>query len=118
LRVEWQVDDAALNAQAPALILQPLIENAVIHSISRRKEPGWLRITAQVAGQRLRICVENSRTPGDAGTPGSGLGLESIMSRLSIIHGADASLKIDATDPAVYSAKLDLPLSVARKDAA
>lgn len=118
LRVEWQVNDAALQAQTPALILQPLIENAVIHSISRRKEAGWLRITAHVVGQRLQISVDNSRTPGDAGAPGSGLGLESIVSRLAIIHGTNASLTIDTSDPGVYSARLDLPLSVARKDAA
>ncbi|RYG37238.1 MAG: hypothetical protein EON93_03910 [Burkholderiales bacterium] len=118
LRVEWVVDDAALRAQAPALILQPLIENAVIHSISRRKEPGWLRVTAKAVGQRLLIGVDNSHTPGDASTPGSGLGLESIVSRLAIIHGANASFKIDTSDPAVYSARLDLPLTVSRKDAA
>lgn len=118
LRVEWQVDDAALRAQAPALILQPLIENAVIHSISRRKEPGWLRVTAKAVGQRLQISVDNSRGPGDASTPGAGLGLESIVSRLAIIHGTNASLKIDTSDPGVYSARLDLPLNVSRKDAA
>ena len=118
LRVEWVVDDAALRARAPALILQPLIENAVIHSISRRKEPGWLRVTAKAVGQRLLINVDNSHTPGDASTPGSGLGLESIVSRLSIIHGTNASFKVDTSDPAVYSARLDLPLSISRKDAA
>ncbi len=118
LCVEWLVDDAALQAQTPALILQPLIENAVIHSISRRKEPGWLRISARANGQRLLISVNNSRTPGDAGTPGSGLGLESIVSRLAILHGTNASLTIDTSEPEMYSARLDLPFSLSRKDAA
>lgn len=118
LCVEWLVDDAALQAQAPALILQPLIENAVIHSISRRKEPGWLRISARAKGQRLMITVNNSRTPGEAGAPGSGLGLESIVSRLAILHGTNASLTIDTSEPEMYSARLDLPLNISRKDAA
>jgi hypothetical protein len=111
LQVEWKVDPACLPAITPVLIQQPLIENAIIHSIARRRAPGWVRITARTDGERLRISVNNSRGGDEQSAPGSGLGLESVTARLAILHGKEASFEVDTSDPGVFSARLDLPLS-------
>lgn len=118
LRVEWQVDRDCLVVMTPVLILQPLIENAIIHSIARHKEPGWLRITARRDGQRLRLTVENSRRAGEQAAPGSGLGLESVTARLAILHGDEAAFSVDTSDPAIYCARIDLPLVLRARTAA
>lgn len=118
LRVEWRIDDDCLSAMTPVLILQPLLENAIIHSIARSHEPGWLRITANARDGQLHLTVDNSRPADESPSPGYGIGLESVVTRLSIIHGDRASFAVDASVPDVFSARLVLPLSSHKRQAA
>lgn len=111
LTVDWRINDACMPAMMPVLTLQPLVENAIIHSIARSRTPGWLRITAEAANGRLRVSVDNSRAAVET-ERGTGLGLDSIRTRLGILHGDRASFTTNQSDPAIFSARLDLPLSI------
>ena len=83
LTTRVDAEGAALDAMVPRLILQPLVENAVRHGISRRTGPGRIEVHAWLEGGQLKLTVMNDGagwTPG--ATPG-GLGLANTRARLA-----------------------------------
>jgi two-component system sensor histidine kinase AlgZ len=87
-------------AQVPALLLQPLVENAVRHGIATLIEGGVVEITAERAGDRVVIVVENPRDPEAKSRPGTGLGLDIVRRRLAAAFADEASM---VTEPAEQS---------------
>ncbi|HBK56991.1 MAG TPA: histidine kinase [Xanthomonadales bacterium] len=64
LRVRWALREPLPNAlPMPRLLLQPLVENAVIHGIARLAEGGEILIEGGVEGDRLRITIGNPAPP-------------------------------------------------------
>jgi two-component system LytT family sensor kinase len=115
LTTEIQVDDSALDILIPVLSIQPLVENAIKHGVAQRSEPGYVRIRAERAADRLRIAVENSAAGGSAGTTGAGVGLLNVRRRLEICYGAASGLSL-SVGPETTRAEILIPL--ARKSAA
>ncbi len=103
LQVRWQVDDDALDCSLPALSLQPLVENSILHAISPRSVPGQLTIRAQWQAQPdaqrpagLHVQVEDDG-PGcapEAWTRGQGLGLKTVSRRLAQVFGPASALQV------------------------
>ncbi|MEM7779661.1 MAG: sensor histidine kinase [Pseudomonadota bacterium] len=60
LRTRFEIDDAALAASLPSMLLQPLVENAVKYAVSPQEEGAEITLTARVVGQRLRIAIEDT----------------------------------------------------------
>lgn len=86
LSVEKEIDKDTLDAQVPSFLLQPLVENAVRHGISKRMERGILRITSKKNNGQLILTVEDNG-PGLNGTVNSnGVGLENINQRLDQLY--------------------------------
>jgi two-component system sensor histidine kinase AlgZ len=90
LSVEAVASDAAADCVIPPLLLQPLVENAVVHGISTLTEGGVVRLEAERTGHRLRILIENPFDPDAPVRPRSGLGLKIVRERLSALYGGDA----------------------------
>ena len=86
LRLEAQVDPDALDCAVPALLLQPLVENAVTHGIAHSIEGGVVRLTARRAAGRLHIVVENPADPERPASRGQGVGVTNVRSRLASLH--------------------------------
>lgn len=90
LQVEIDADPSLLGYPMPALILQPLVENAITHGISRRPDGGHLRIAAERRGDELLLTVEDDGPGTEApveDTNGFGLGLENTRQRLRALYG-------------------------------
>jgi len=101
LQVEWLLDDALpLDTPMPALLLQPLVENAVIHGIAARPDGGKLVIRGQLARfGRLRFVVENPLAADDAPDHvGNQLALDNIRQRLALAYEQGAGLKTERAD--------------------
>jgi len=107
----WSASDEALNASIPAMLLQPLLENAYKHGVERSSQPVSIRIDAQRQGDGLRIEIHNTGTLQD--TPGSGIGLRNCRERLALVYGDRASLTVAPTDGGV-TASVTLPYEVFR----
>src|SRR5207302_4080431 len=75
LRVEFNVDEAALDVPVPVLSVQPLVENAIKHGIAQSAEPGYVHLRIELRGEELRVCVENSSSHAAAEMIGAGMGL-------------------------------------------
>ncbi len=111
LQVEWDVAPDCTQAHVPILILQPLAENAIVHSIARRREPGRVRIRARRDGHRLRLDIEDDGAPSAPGQ-GHGIGMRNTQARLHCLYGDDFGLVL-ARDAAGAGTRvsLDLPFS-------
>jgi LytS/YehU family sensor histidine kinase len=90
-----QIPEECLPDLVPPLILQPLVENAIVHGIAGVLEEGVLQLTAEhTADGKLRLVVENSFDPDAKKRRQTEFGLASIRKRLQVIYGHEASLKV------------------------
>lgn len=95
----------------PSLILQPLVENAVVHGLADHSGPVQIDVTWSLRPSCLRLSVVNSVGSGSA--PGlGGFGLRNVRERLAVQFGEHAALESGpaAGDPSTWVATLDLPL--------
>jgi hypothetical protein len=90
LAVEESVEPSGEECLVPPLLLQPLVENAVVHGIATLAEGGAVRLEASRAGNRLRIVIENPFDPDAPARASGGLGLKMVRDRLAALYGADA----------------------------
>jgi len=88
----WNASEEALEGAVPAMLLQPLLENAYKHGVERSGQPVSIRIEAQRQGDELRIVIHNTGTWREA--PESGIGLRNCRERLALVHGERASLTV------------------------
>lgn len=87
LQVEVDVDDAALDALVPSMLLQPIVENAVRHGIDPKPSGGTIRIGARVEDQVLHIAVEDNGAGLAEPAPGRhGVGLGALRERLARMY--------------------------------
>src|SRR5262249_11577184 len=95
LRLEQSVPDELMKALVPALILQPLVENAIRHGIEPRRGPGLISIEAKREDKQLHLIVrDNGRGLPAAGSNSSvrrGIGLANTQARLQGLYGQDQS---------------------------
>jgi two-component system, LytTR family, sensor kinase len=92
----------------PSLILQPLVENAVVHGLDNHSGPVRIEVTAALTGDELVLRVVNSTTMRE-GTVSHGIGLRNVRERLMVQFGSRASLGAGLEDPATWVAELRLP---------
>ncbi|MDT5296132.1 MAG: two-component system, LytTR family, sensor kinase [Acidobacteriota bacterium] len=102
LTTRLDVDPQVLNCRVPNLILQPIVENAIRHGVAPRSAPGHIEVSAERAGDVLRLRVrDNGRgLPEGATAAGSkdGVGLSNTRARLQQLYGAAYRFEI-ADDP-------------------
>ncbi len=116
LKVEIDVPANLENALLPALILQPVVENAIKYGVSPTREKVVLRIAAREAGPgRFTLEVSNSgaRAPAkrdDNGFEGTGVGLGNVCERLRARFGNAAQCEFGPIDGGGYRVTMTLPL--------
>ena len=113
MTVDWDVPQVLNDWPVPMLIVQPLVENAVHHGISKTKDGGAIRITAREIDKRLVIEVENP-LPVDDGrvSHGNRIAVDNIAQRLNLIYGDGARLELGRDmrlEGAVFRARVVLP---------
>ena len=111
LQVGWQRDETLpWNLPLPRLVLQPLIENAVVHGVSRLAEGGLVDIELHAQAGVLRVVVSNRAPPpdGSAGT-GARHAQESIGHRLSYFFGPRARMTAGWHE-GYYRCELSIPI--------
>jgi len=107
IRVPLREDVA--RAWVPSLILQPLVENAVVHGLAGHEGPVTIRVEAYVSGERLVLRVLNTIAPGKpAGR--IGIGLANVRERLEVQFGAAATFSAGPADDNLWLAEIHMPL--------
>jgi two-component system sensor histidine kinase AlgZ len=102
LQVEWDVADsvrASLDrVRVPALILQPLLENAVHHGVETATGPALIRIAVTRGTDRIAIAIANPVQAGAQGGGGNHMALANIRERLALLYDVEAELSAQAVD--------------------
>jgi two-component system sensor histidine kinase AlgZ len=93
LKVDWSLQEVPADALIPALILQPLIENAVYHGIEPLAGGGTIAVRGRRVGRFVEISVEN---PVDSlrrmREDGSRIGLDNVRQRLELVFAGEGTL--------------------------
>jgi two-component system LytT family sensor kinase len=112
LRVEYAIEEPALDALVPSLMLQPLIENAVKYAITPREAGGSIRIEGRTRGAMLEVTVIDDGPglrDGNALIEGRGLGLRNTRERLGVLYGEHQRFAVLNSPPGMRI-EIGLPL--------
>jgi len=113
LTIRMDIDDDVRNARLPALILQPLVENAIRHGIAPKATGGRVSVSARRVGNVLDLrVIDDGVGMQKANTAGEGMGLENCRQRLEGLYGAAGSFEI-RTSGGGTEVELRIPLSIA-----
>jgi two-component system, LytTR family, sensor kinase len=117
LCLDVRIDDDAREVRMPALIVQPLVENAIRHGSSPNGVVTRVGIAAAIEGERLRLRISD---PGRAsaaeqcsGVTDEGFGLRYVRGRVRHFYGTDASVTLEKS-PMGTVATIDVPLVLRR----
>ena len=97
LRVERDLAALPGDLPMPALLLQPLVENAIYHGIQPRREGGTLAIAGRRTDTGVEIEIRNP-LPDGASPAGSGHGLENVRRRIAYHFGGRGALETTQAD--------------------
>jgi len=115
LKAEFDIPEELETARLPALILQPIVENAIKHAVSPTRDTVELRIAAREAGPG-RITIEVSNSAGRQsqrkgnGVESTGVGIANVCDRLKARFGSLARCEYGPTPDGGYRVLLTLPL--------
>lgn len=129
LRTEFDIDPAAENATLPAMLLQPLVENAIKYAVTPQEEGAQISLSARIVGGRLRLAVADTG-PGAQGrnrptlpaaitgdkTVSTGVGLANIRNRLAQAYGDDHRFEIHTPPEGGFTVTIEIPHEPFRKD--
>lgn len=93
LSISTDIPEDILDATVPSLILQPIVENAVVHGISKLRGRGNISIQAQRCGGDLVLAVRDNG-PGMSKPPEFGIGLSNVKNRLLSMYGDSSEISI------------------------
>lgn len=118
LAVEIKVSPELYSLKIPSLILQPLVENAIKHGISKKKEGGRIEIRAVIENNALILEVSNTGAGIDQENLAvkrlQGVGLSNVENRLQSHFGQKAFFSIENSQERGTTAKILMPLENAR----
>ncbi len=105
------IDPEVLDAEIPAMILQPIVENAYMHGVAKSEGEAFLGIEAQNDQGKLRLCVRNSG-PGfpPPATEKKGVGIANVKARLELHYGNAQCFNLNEYPDGEVQAILLLPL--------
>src|SRR5690348_8525972 len=117
LHVEIDVPEELEQARLPALLLQPIVENAIKYGVSKSRKAVVIRIEARHLDDR-RMVVEISNRLKNGGTEqlaastheGTGLGLANVCQRLDARFGSRASCRFGAMSSGGFKVSITMPI--------
>ena len=101
LRVEFRIEESARSGRVPTLILQPLIENAGRHGISKKPGGGMVSVHATLAEDMIHLVVSDTgvgldRSPDECLL--AGVGLSNVHKRITVLFGEEYAPTMESRD--------------------
>jgi sensor histidine kinase YesM len=114
LSVEENIQEESKALLVPPLVLQPLIENAVVHGIANLPEGGTVRMISQAQDGQLFLTIENTFDPESTSARRTGMGLVNVRRRLEGRYGDQANMQVS---PAANLFRVQLSMPAETGDA-
>jgi len=111
LRIETKFDDASQFVMVPAMLLQPLVENAMQHGLGEKEGQGLLTLTGQVEHGWLRLKIEDNGVGCNFNDKDfkEGIGISNVRARLEQVYGAQFEFTLATRETGGVIATLALP---------
>jgi two-component system LytT family sensor kinase len=113
LKVQQHIDPRALDLTVPSLVLQPLVENAILHGIGKHTGDDVVSIFASVDHDSLLLEVRNELSRLEEPIERllkHGFGLANTRSRLRELYGERQDLKLSNLEPRGVGVKITMPI--------
>jgi two-component system LytT family sensor kinase len=121
LGVRKDIAPETLDILVPSMILQPLVENAIKHGLTRKVGPGHITLRSRRDGERLIMDIEDDGLGISderlQTAMSSGIGLSNVHERLRVIYGATARVELQGSPGRGACAHLEIPVLVAEQQA-
>ena len=112
--VSWNVATDTLNVPTPAMLLQPLLENAYKHGVERNVDAVFIDIAAARNGDSLQVKIHNTGSSLNAmSPPTTGVGISNCRERLRLLYGSTAELRVEEDGTGGVQAIVTLPCPAA-----
>lgn len=129
-RLEYHIDlsDECAELQIPRLVIQPLVENAVLHGVKSRPEGGHVSVTVfRIAGELLlsvsddgvgfpqeSLAALEAYIAGDTTVTGIGVGVKNVVDRLRLIYGSQCRISVQSS--AEWGTTIDIVLPLGEEE--
>lgn len=125
ITIKYEVDEIANPCMIPNFILQPLIENAIIHGLEPKLDKGTLWIDIFVEKENLVFCIkddgvgmtaeeiEDLYKKCESNDTKQNIGLKNVYRRLILCYGEESRLRIESSKSGGTSIEFRLPVSFA-----
>lgn len=112
LQIDQRVDPAVLDALVPNLILQPIVENAIRHGVSRKRGPAMIAVSAERSNGSVTLHVRDNGVglpTRDGGGLKEGIGIRNTRQRLHHLYGDDFTFTLESPPEGGVDVVLRLP---------
>jgi LytS/YehU family sensor histidine kinase len=104
------LSEGCFERKVPAMILQPLLENAVKHGVYTMPGQANVNLTVNCNPEYLEVVIGNDFDPDAAPRKGTGTGLSNVQKRLATLYHRNDLLKVNKNDR-YFEVSLRLPVS-------
>lgn len=121
LRIRQECDPAARAVKVPSMLLQPLVENAVVHGVAEHPGVCQLDVRCTLRGGRLAISISDDGAgspPQDDPQFKEGIGLRNVRQRLEQLYGSDHSFTFDSAPGRGARVTIEVPAAMRPSEAA
>ena len=113
LQIVKEVDESALDALVPSMLLQPIVENCIRHGLGPKVEGGTIQIRSFREDGRVRIEVRDN----GVGIPAEkmeeiyeeGIGISNVNERMKVLYGSDYTFRIQSRPGEGTQVEIQLP---------
>jgi len=130
IKFEVEVDEEAYKGLIPCLIIQPLIENSIVHGVQSYTENGFVGLHIRKDNNRIKIIIEDNGVGIDKDklaelenmllstglNDNSGIGLYNVYARLKLFYNSDIDMKISSKIKKGTRIDLDIPFRVGEEN--
>ena len=110
LEVSYEIAENTAAIHIPRYLLQPLVENAIVHGVSKRIDNCKVIIRSELSDWGLTIVVQNDipRTRNQKVDETKGIGISNVRERIALFFGSEASLVV-SREPEEFKASVNVP---------
>jgi two-component sensor histidine kinase len=111
LAFSLEVEEQLRDLRIPPLLLQPLVENAVLHGVAGSRRGGSVTLRARRGPNAVEIRIDDDGPgPGGSAHKGSGTSLADLGRRIMLVYGPLARLVTERNESGGFSARIEIPL--------